>query len=62
MAMSLQQGKTGSDLVLLRLDGPLRKGAKVVGEPQPLVATEADDAFPAVSPDGREASLRKGIW
>jgi serine/threonine-protein kinase len=66
MAMSLQQEKTGSDLMLVRLDGPLRKGAKLMGEPQALVASDADDAFPAVSPDGRllayASSTRSGEW
>jgi Tol biopolymer transport system component len=65
MAISLLQEKTGSDIMLLRLDGPLRKGVKVSG-PEPLVATEAEEAMPAISPDGRwlayATSTNRGDW
>jgi Tol biopolymer transport system component len=66
LAISLLQEKTGSDIVLLRLDGPVRKGVKVVGKPEPLVVSEAEEAFPAVSPDGRllayATSASSGEW
>jgi serine/threonine-protein kinase len=65
LALSLVREKTGTDIVLLRLDGPLRKGVKVTG-PEPLVATEAEESFPAVSPDGRllayATSTNRGDW
>ncbi len=65
MAVSLLQEKTGSDIVLLRLDGPLRQGVKVTG-PEPLLATEAEEAFPAISPDGKllayAMSTNRGDW
>jgi Tol biopolymer transport system component len=65
LALSLQQEKTGSDIVLLRLAGPLRKGVELSG-PEPLVATEAEEGFPAVSPDGRwlayAMSTNRGDW
>jgi serine/threonine-protein kinase len=66
LAISLLQEKTGSDIVLLRLDGPLRKGVKVLGKPEPLVVGEAEEAFPSVSPDGRllayATSTNSGEW
>jgi serine/threonine-protein kinase len=66
LAISLLQEKTGSDIVLLRLDGPLRKGVKVIGKPEPLVASEAEEAFPTISPDGRllayATSASGGEW
>jgi serine/threonine-protein kinase len=65
LATSLMNEKTGVDIVLLKLDGPLRKGVKLSG-PEPLVVTDADEAFPTISPDGKllayAASTHSGDW
>jgi Tol biopolymer transport system component len=45
--------KTGSDVTLLRLDGPIRHGVKVSAA-EPLLATDAEEGTPAVSPNGPE--------
>ena len=52
LVLEIVNEKTGVDLALLKLDGPLRPGIKP-GEPEYLASTAADEAFLAISPDGR---------